>query len=77
MYGSMFFCISTFIYLLSGYALHYLGRWVKLVVWCFNLFYAALLIECYIGFSVGSVCIIILLTGMQLALVNAYEDIIE
>lgn len=74
MYGSMFFGISTLLYLLSGYAVHYLGKWVYMFGWCFNLCYAALIVECYLEFSVGSVCLIILLTGLQLALANSLEN---
>lgn len=74
MYGSMFFGISTLLYLVSGYAVHYLGTWVRIAGWAFNVCYAALLIECYLQFSVGSVCLVILLTGFQLALANTLED---
>lgn len=77
MYGSLFFCLSTLLYLASGYLLYYLSSKVKTIGCIFSLCYSLLLFKSYHLFDVGTVCAVILCTGLQLSIANFYETSLE
>lgn len=72
MYGSLFFCLSTLLYLASGYLLYYLSNYVKPISFLFSIFYSLLLYRGFHSFNVGTICLIILCTGLQLSIANFY-----
>lgn len=71
MHGAAFYCMSTLLYLGSGYVMQKIK--IKALTYVFNILYGLLLIQCYFKFSVGSICLVILLTGVQLNIANSAD----
>ena len=73
--GSLYFLVSCILSYLVGYFLKYFIPRLKCIISVFSLIFGAFLILTFYNFTIEGFGACIILSGVQLALVNHYEAI--